>query len=464
MMVATSHRESIRTSRSRLSVALAIALSVLFSGCANPASRNRTSVSQNVEARFGAGISVPPKACSPGRVLVPDGLADGRPISEEQAVVLALWNNALFNESLVELDLTRADLITAGLLPNPEFVYFWPEVGKPFKYLVDFPIESLWLRPIRVKATAAENERASSRLTQLALDLIRDTRQSHADLRLAQDRVGVAERAVTLRKRILDLAEARLKAGDASALEVSTARIDSLRADQELIRSKYDVTTAGERLRNLTGLSQYTFDLIPDNTPFEPRADFPVDDLVAEAIHTRPDAIAAEQAVHAAAERLRIARIGWVRFLGLLDATSGKRTGHEFGPAARMTVPIFNHNQGGIARSNAELEQLERRQRTVHDLIVMDVRTAFARYQQARAEIDFLRAKTQPEVEAVIRRTETAYKEGNVTFVIVLETQRQLIDTLARDALLRAELRRAWAELERSVGRRLIPTAPEAPR
>jgi cobalt-zinc-cadmium efflux system outer membrane protein len=161
---------------------------------------------------------------------------------------------------------------------------------------------------------------------------------------------------------------------------------------------------------------------------------------------------------------LRIARIGWVRFLGLLDATSGKKTGHEFGPALRMTLPICNWNQGGIARAKAELEQLERRQETVYNQIVMDVRTAFARYEQARAELDFLRAKTQPEVEAVIRRTETAYKEGNVTFVIVLETQRQLIDTIARDAVLRADLRRAWADLERSVGRRLTPSTPEIPR
>jgi len=114
---------------------------------------------------------------------------------------------------LVELDLTRADLVQAGLLPNPEFVYFWPAHNKPFKYLIDFPIESIWLRPLRMKATAAENERASARLTQLALDLIRDTRQAYADLQLAHDRVRVAERAVQLRDDILKVAEGRLKAG-----------------------------------------------------------------------------------------------------------------------------------------------------------------------------------------------------------------------------------------------------------
>jgi cobalt-zinc-cadmium efflux system outer membrane protein len=86
---------------------------------------------------------------------------------------------------------------------------------------------------------------------------------------------------------------------------------------------------------------------------------------------------------------------------------------------------------------------------------VLDVRAAFVRYQQVRAELDFLKSKTRPEVESSIRRTAAAFKEGHVTYLIVLEMNRQLIDTYGREALLYADLRRAWAELERGVGRRL---------
>src|SRR5437764_13656675 len=166
----------------------AVALLAL-AGCHTPPGCDRASVSRAVEARFGEAVG--PKA-KPDQVLVPDGLDRGRPVDEELAVALALWNNAAFREALVELDLTRADLVQAGLLPNPEFVYYWPAPNKPFKYLIDFPLEALWLRPIRLKAAAAENERACGRLSQLALDLIRDTRQAYADLRLAHDQVRVA--------------------------------------------------------------------------------------------------------------------------------------------------------------------------------------------------------------------------------------------------------------------------------
>ena len=350
-------------------------------------------MSSYVEAQFGAGFGT---TAERGQVLIPRDLEQGRPIEEDQAVVLALWNNALFHELLVELDLTQADLVQAGLLPNPEFVYYWPAPDKPFKYLVDFPLESIWLRPLRLKAAAAENERASTKLSQLALDLIRDTRQAYSDLHLATDNVKVGEQALAVRKRIAQQAETRLKAGDASELEASTARIDALRAEQALTGIRREVTVAQEKLRNLTGLSGFSYPLLPVETPFTAHTDLPVEQLVAEALATRPDLVSADHAAQAAAERLRIAKLGWVRFLGLLDATSGRNTGHEFSPALRMTVPIFNRNQGGIARAEAEHEQLDRRRQTVHNQIVMDVRTAYARYRQAESELDFLRRKTRP--------------------------------------------------------------------
>ena len=428
---------------------VAAALLATMTGCHTPPPCDQACVSQAVESRFGQPTA------KGEQLVVPQSLANGELLGEEQAVLLALCNNALFREALVELDLTRADLVQAGLLPNPEFVYYWAEPNKPFKYLIDFPIEALWLRPIRIKAMAAENERACAKLTQTALDLIRDTRQAYADLQLAHDRVKVGERAVKLRERILELAETRKKEGDASALEVSTAKIDSLQAGQDLTRLRFEVTVMEERVRNFLGLSGYTFPLVPDNALAESRADFAVEELVGEAIQTRPDALAVERAALAADERVRVAKLGWVRFLGLLDATSGRVTGHEFGPALRMTVPLFNRNQGGIARAEAERDQLDRRRQTVRNQIVLDVRQSHARFQQARTELDFLRSKTRPEVERAIQRLEIAYKEGNVTYLIVLEMNRQLIDTYSREAQLYADLRRAWAELERSVGKKL---------
>ncbi len=432
-------------------------------GCIHqPPAQDRAAISYRVEQRMGTPIG--PHA-PPSKIVLPAGIEDGRKLGEDEVVLLALWNNPLFQETLVDLQLTRADLIQANLLPNPEALYYFSAPDKPYRYLVDFPIEALWLRPIRIRNAQWENSRAAERLTQAALDLIRDTRQAYADVLLARERVKIAQESAKIRGGIAELAQLRLKAGDASVQEAATAKIDALQANQDSARIGYELPLAEERLRNLIGLSGLAQPIVLDDAPAPSRLPEPgVEDLTAEAMRSRPDFLASDSAVTAAAQRSRLAKCSWFRFLGIADATTGNKTDHEFGPGVRVTLPIFNWNQGGIARAEAELEQVERRRLTVQNQIALDVRQAHLRYQQAAAELEILRAKVRPEVEANIRRAEKSYKDGGVPYVIVLETTRQLIDTNNREAQLHADLRRAWAELERSVGRRLTsPTLPTLP-
>lgn len=445
---------------------LVVALLFCLAGCQTaPPGPDRTTVATHLTQRFGHTL---PCHTVPGQVALPPGasLEDG--ITEDEAIAIALWNNAAFLEMLTDLGIARGDLIQAGLLPNPEFIYFFQVPDKPFKYAFELPIEALWLRPIRVRTAAREADRTADRLTQAGLDLIRDVRQAYADVLLARERVRVAEEGVKLRGRVAELADKRLKAGDISPQEAATAQIDALQAQQDLTRIRYDVPVAEERLRNFMGIGPLRGPLPLD--PASPPAcrEFDVDRLTEEAMASRPDAIAAAEAVAAAEARLRFAKLGWVRLLGIADATSGRNTGHEFGPALRFTVPIFNWNQGNIARAEAELERAVRNQTTVAYQIILDVQQAYLQYQQACAELKVVTDKIRPEVVAQITRSQRAYEEGNVAIFIVLEATRQLLDNELRQAQLRADLRRFWAQLERSIGRRLapppMPTAPTPPK
>ncbi len=434
---------------------------VWSAGCHTP-DGGESYLAGRVQSNFGYDAT-PPEPTGVNEVISPDGLSDEHPLTVDHAVLLALWNNPTFHDALAELQLTRADLITAGLLPNPEVVYYFPMTDKPLKYLVDFPIEAIWLRPCRLKIAEAENARARERVTQLAFDLIRDTRQAFYDVALAQNRVAVAEKALTVRGRIAELAESRLKAGDASVQEVTTARIDALQATQDATRIRFEIPLAEERLKNLMGVPKFAGLMPVANPPTLQHPAVSIDLLVEEAIRFRPDGLAAVHAREAAEERLRFSKLSWVRFLGIADATSGRNTGHELGPAFRATLPIFNQNQGGIARAEAEVVQLTRRELVVRNQIVTDVRLAATRYEQARSEYAGLVAKVKIEVEAAIQRSQKAYEDGNAGYLIVLETTRQLIDTNNREAQLKADLQRAWADLERSVGRRLFFETPPTP-
>ena len=436
----------------------ALTILLTLSGCQTaPLAPDRTTVAAHLTQRVGHTL---PSQTVPGQLTLPPGASLDHGISEDEAVAIALWNNAAFQELLVDLGLARGDLIQAGLLPNPEFVYFFHVPDKPFKYAFDFPIEALWLRPIRVRSALNEADRTADRLTQAGLDLMRDVRQAYADVLLAKERIRIAGEAVKLRGRIAEIAEKRLKAGDISPQEAATARIDALQAEQDATRIGYDVLVLEERLRNLMGIGLLRAPLTLDPSPPPACREFDPNAVTAEAISSRPDSLAAAQAVAAAEARLKFARLGWVRLLGIADATSGKES-HIFGPALRFTVPLFNRNQGGIARAEAERERAVRNQQTVANQIILDVQRSYLQYRQACAELEILRTRVRPEVEAAIRRAQGAYQEGNVPIFIVLETTRQLLDNYLREAVLTADLRRFWAELERSVGKRLgPPTSP----
>ena len=440
-------------------VMLTIAIGI--TGCQTaPPAPDRTTVAAHLTQRVGHTV---PAHTGPAQVTLPPGAAFEDGVTEDEAVAIALWNNAAFQELLADLGVSRGDLIQAGLLPNPEILLYFSVPDKPFRYLFDFALESLWLRPIRVKSAAMEADRTADRLAQAGLDLMRDTRQAYADVVLAKERVRVAGESVKLRGRIAELAEKRLKAGDISPQEAATARIDALQAEQDATRIGYDVPVLEERLRNLMGIGPLRGPLPLDPSPPPACQTFDVDALAQEAMATRPDALAAAEAAAAAEARLKFARLGWVRLLGIGDATAGHRNGHELGPGLRFTVPLFNRNQGGVARAEAELERAVRNQKTVAYQIILDVQRSYTQYRQACAELDVLLGKVRPEVEGNVRRAQAAYQEGNVPIFIVLATTQQLIDNYLREAVLHGDLRRFLAELERGVGRRLIPPTPSAP-
>ena len=408
---------------------------------------------------------------SSGRLYVPDTVQLNDGLSEAEAVQLALLNNAAFQELLVELGLSHSDLVQASLLPNPDFVYVFGTDLKPFKYLIELPLEAIVLRPSRMRAAGADWERTRERLTQAGIDLMRDTRLAYTDWALARERLEIAEENRRLRARIATITESRRNAGDATPLEESASQIDSLRAKQEATRAVSDLPIAEERLRNLTGLGAFRPDLTPQSAqPFVDRT-VNVEHLVDEALINRPDVLAAQHGIDAAEGRLTLARLGWLRFLGIGDATSGQ-SGREFSPGFRVALPIFNWNQGAIARAEAERDRAIRQLRTVRERAIQEVRQAHKQHQQASADYKQWTTEIRPAVDVAIRRAENTYKEGGTSLLLVLETSRQMIDTRSREAQLRADLSKTWAELERSVGRKIpiredgfaTDREPEAPK
>jgi cobalt-zinc-cadmium efflux system outer membrane protein len=379
-------------------------------------------------------------------------LEDG--VSETEAVALALWNNATFNETLTELGFSRADLIQAGLLTNPSFSVLFPLGPKQLEFTATFPLEALWLRPKRVAAARLQADRVAQTLVQNGLNLVRDVRVAFTDLWLANERVRLSKAALDVRKRIGQLAEARLRAGDISDLEAATARVDALRAEDDATRAAREATIAEQKLRGLLGAGpndtwQFAFESVAAGVLGDP------DELERQALAARPDLRAAELGIEAAGKRAGLAKAEIFALSGILDANGKENGGLDVGPGASLPIPIFNHNQAGIARAKAELERAAWNYQAVKQRIRVEVREARERFGLARATLEQWEKTILPPLEATAQQSQKAFELGNVSFLFVQENARELINARTRYAEIAAEGRRARAELERSVGHRL---------
>jgi outer membrane protein TolC len=116
-------------------------------------------------------------------------------------------------------------------------------------------------------------------------------------------------------------------------------------------------------------------------------------------------------------------------------------------------LPLLSRNQGGVSRAAAELERASRGYLAVRAQVALEVRTAAARLEQARAALGIWSGEIVPELEIEQRQAERAYEAGEVALISVLDVGRRLVQARMHVADARIELQRAVIGVERSAGR-----------
>ena len=195
-------------------IALILCLLICI-GCATVVEDQRAFVSDAIQERVAIGL--PPTSDQegfqmPGDVSMDDGL------SEDEAIAIALWNNAQFQVDLAQLGLAKADLLEAGMITNPALSLLFPVGPKQMEWTLTLPIELLWQRPHRLAYAELNADHVAQNMVQNGLGLIKDVLISYADLSLAQDRARILKEEITIHKEIVAITESRLQAGDETAL------------------------------------------------------------------------------------------------------------------------------------------------------------------------------------------------------------------------------------------------------
>jgi outer membrane protein, heavy metal efflux system len=416
--------------------------------CATASAPPPADVAESIRTRTGANVRLggAESPAIPAGVQVDDGL------SRDEAVAIALWNNAAFQVSASQLGFARADLADAGIISNPVLSLLFPWGPKQLEWTLRWPAEVLWERPKRVAAAKLSADASAQSLVQSGLDLVLAVRLAYADLALAIDRQRLAEEAATTLQRIDTLTQSRLAAGDIAELDARAARVDAVRSALDAERAVHDVTIARERLRLLLGLGADDRSLERLQASADPERCGEPPDLMKRALAARPDLRAAELTVEAAGARLGWERSRILTLTAVLDANGEGKEGFEMGPGIDVSIPVFNRNQGGRLRGEAELQRASAVYVSLQRQVGLDVREASTLFDQARGSRVAWGERIVTPLRTNLADAEKSYSAGESSYLFVLENSRRLIEARLRERELAADEQRAQARIERASG------------
>jgi len=428
-------------------------LILLVAGCAVQSPDNRSYVSKGINERTNHELG---QISKPGEFHLPDGVLLDDGLSEDEAVAVALWNNAQLQVDLAALGFARADLIEADMLANPVFSLLFPIGPKALEMGLDVPVDFIWQRPRRLAAAKLDAQSISENLIDHGLALIRNVQTTYADLWSAEEHVRLAEQNAQLQIQMVELAHAQLRAGDISELEASNVYVDSLRAADIVKVFSEEAAVSRHQLNALLGLisDDARFDITPSK--IAPEAEVSIDKLLKTAIAARPDLRAAELDIEAAGERMGWEKSKVYNLIAIIDAKDEGADSLTVGPGLALEIPIFNQNDGQIARAEAELQQAARQYEAVRQDIILQVRQAQTRYVSAHDEFELWDIGIVPALGTAVERARKSLAAGEGSYPSVLEAQRKLVEARMRRTELAANLRRTAAKLNYCIGRKMI--------
>jgi multidrug efflux system outer membrane protein len=268
----------------------------------------------------------------------------------------------------------------------------------------------------------------------------------------ATERIRLAEATLGSRQQGLRIARVRLDAGITSALDYRQAESLLTQAETDLAGVRLARAQAENALAVLIGGP--IAGPLPDAEPLDQQTSTVAlsAGLPSELLVARPDILAAEEQLRAAAANIGAARAAFFPSIALTGAIGFASTELDrlvgaggltwsFGPS--ITVPIFNR---GALRGN--LTVAEARQDIAIASYERTIQIAFQEVSDALAARRYIAEQVAAQQRSVTAQREiaalasTRYREGVVGYIEVLDAERNLF--AAEQALL--QLRRADAE------------------
>jgi cobalt-zinc-cadmium efflux system outer membrane protein len=393
-------------------------------------------------------------------------------ISLDDAIQMALRHNHNLLALRTTIQQSEAEETTANLRPNPVLLSDWQflPIFQPSQFSSDY-LDNTAQFDLGVSYLFERGKKRQHRL-RAARDLTAVTRSQVADnertlafsvstlfinVELAESTLQLALQDLKSFQNTVEIGQARYNAGDIGEGDLLKIKLQMLQFQTDVSAAQLARVQGLSDLRQLLGYESIAPDYdVAGAFDYQP-VKGNVEDFQAKALQSRPDLRAAQQGVTAADSQRALQQA-----IGKRDVTAEINYTHigylnDVSLFGQMQMPIFDRNQGEIARAGFAITQAQEQERFANGQVLTDVRDAFENLRTNDQVVGLYRSGYLDQAQQSRDISEYAYRHGAASLLDFLDAERSYrsIQLAYRQAL--ASYLLALEQLRQAVGTRSLP-------
>jgi cobalt-zinc-cadmium efflux system outer membrane protein len=393
-------------------------------------------------------------------------------IDLKRAIQLALAHNHTLQAARTQVTQSKADEVTASLKPNPVFTWnglFWPFFSPSqlnsdyidnvteFDALFAYTFERGHKRKWRMQSARDITAVVQSQVQDSERALTFNVAQQFINILLAESSLSFAQQNLASLQQTLDVSQERYKKGAISEGDLLKIKLQMLDFQKDVASARLARQQALDSLRDLLG-----YESVPRNYDVVGKLDYTpipgnVEDFQSKALGLRPDLRAANQAVVAAKSNYMLAKANGKRDLTFTSGYSHVGYAHDASFSVNMEIPLFDRNQGEIARTHAAITQSEEDKNATQQAVMTDVATAYEAVKTGEGIIQLYQSGYLRESKESLDISRYAYQRGAASLLDFLDAERSYRSTELTYRETLATYMLAVEQLHEAVGARPQP-------
>jgi cobalt-zinc-cadmium efflux system outer membrane protein len=393
-------------------------------------------------------------------------------ITLHQAIEFAMMHNPSIRATRTAIAQSKAEEVTANLRPNPVLAWdaqfiplFSPSALTPdtidtfsqFDIGLSYLFERGKKRQHRLAAAQEATAVTTSQVSDAERSLSYNVAQQFVGVLLAERSLDFAQKDLASFENTVKISQSRYKAGDISYGDYLKIKLQLLQFQLDVSSTSLARQQALVSLRQLIGYESVPADYdVSGSLDYKPlKLERPA--LEQMALQLRPDLRAARQGITAAQGQYGLAKANGKRDLTMSVNYTHLSALNNASFFWNIELPIFDRNQGEIARTNAAITQAQDSEIAARQQVIADVSNAYDAAQSDAETAELYQSGYLKQAKESRDISAYAFQRGGASLLDLLDAERSYravelgyFETLAAYQL-------ALEQLREAVGARRLP-------